>query len=166
MRTSPPMPGADGQLIPLIIEEGVLLEMRLPSDPALFGVVRATVNRLGALLGFSDTDCRSITRAVDEALTNIVRHSYHGRPDQPLAIQFRRLLRGSDTSLEVLLWDQGPAIDASQLRERDPEELRPGGLGLRFIREAMDTVEFHRQGNANRLRMIKHLVAAGPGRTT
>jgi Histidine kinase-like ATPase domain len=145
MRTSPPMPGADGQLIPLQIEEGVLLEMRLPSDPALFGVVRATVNRLGALL---------------------VRHSYHGRPDQPLAIQFRRLLRGSDTSLEVLLWDQGPAIDASQLRERDPEELRPGGLGLRFIREAMDTVEFHRQGNANRLRMIKHLVAAGPGRTT
>jgi anti-sigma regulatory factor (Ser/Thr protein kinase) len=62
------MPGADGQLIPHQIEEGVLLEMRLPSDPALLCVMRATVNRLGALLEFSDGDCRSITRAVDEAV--------------------------------------------------------------------------------------------------
>ena len=161
MRTSPPMPEAEGNLITREIENAFLLELRLPSDPALLCVVRATVNRLTALLNFSDMDCRSITKAVDEALTNIVRHSYHGRADQPVGIQFRRVLQGRDTGLEVILWDQGPAIDASKLGERDLDELRPGGLGLHFMRKAMDTVEFQRLAKVNQLRMVKHLEGTG-----
>jgi anti-sigma regulatory factor (Ser/Thr protein kinase) len=35
--------------------------------------------------------------------------------------------------------------------------LRPGGLGLHFIHEAMDTVEFTRKGARNRLRLVKYL---------
>jgi hypothetical protein len=31
-------------------------------------------------MGFSELACRSITRAVDEAMTKIIRHAYGGRP--------------------------------------------------------------------------------------
>jgi Carboxypeptidase regulatory-like domain len=82
MKTSQPMLEADRKLITREIEDSVPLEMRLLSDRALLCVVRSAVNRPAALFWFFGTDCRSTTRAVDEALTNIVRHSYHGRPDQ------------------------------------------------------------------------------------
>ena len=38
------------------------------------------------------------------------------------------------------------------------EEIRPGGLGLHFMREAMDTMGFLRNGPASRTRLVKYLV--------
>jgi hypothetical protein len=82
MKTSQPMLEADRKLIIRQIGDCVPLEMGLLSDPELLCVARSAVNRPATWFGFFDTDCRSTTRAVDEALTNIVRHSYHGRPGQ------------------------------------------------------------------------------------
>jgi len=89
-------------------------------------------------------------------MTNILRHSYKGRRHQPIVIQFKQLRQAQDTGLEVILWDEGPPIDCSKLRPRDFTQLRPGGLGLHFIRQAMDTVEFSRMGDANQLRLLKY----------
>ena len=90
-----------------------------------------------------------------------MRHAYCGCLDKPIAVYFRRVQRRSkghlDEGLEVLLWDQGPAIDTAKLCGRKLDEIRPGGLGLHFIREAMDTVEFTRVGRTNRLRLVKYL---------
>ena len=156
MKTFSQTPGRKTQPRGPAFAEGVLLQLALPSDSSLLCVVRATVARLAALLKFSDADCRSVTRAVDEAMTNILRHSYKGRRDQPIVIQFRQLRQAQDTGLEVLLWDEGPPINSAKLRPRDVNQLHPGGLGLHFIRQAMDTVEFSRVGDANQLRLLKY----------
>jgi serine/threonine-protein kinase RsbW len=138
--------------------------MALYSHPKWLSVVRGAVERLTETLGFPAAECRSITRAVDEALTNIVRHSYRNRLDQPIAMYFRGAQRGHDgevqQGLEILLCDRGPAVDPSKLQVRPLEELRPGGLGLHFIHEAFDTVEFTRKGSTNRLRLVKYLAPA------
>ena len=60
----------------------VLMRLELPSDPNLLCAVRGAVERLTESFGFSPADCRSVIRAVDEALTNIIRHSYE-RPSRP-----------------------------------------------------------------------------------
>jgi anti-sigma regulatory factor (Ser/Thr protein kinase) len=73
--------------------EGLLLMLALYSHPKWLSVVRGAVERLTETLGFPAAQCRSITRAVDEALTNIVRHSYRNRLDQPIAMYFRRAQR-------------------------------------------------------------------------
>ncbi len=131
------------------------------SNPKLLSVVRGAVERLTEALGFPSAQCRSITRAVDEALTNIVRHSYGNRLDRPITLYFRKAQRRQDRhvehGLEILLCDRGPAIDSNKLKGRPLEEIRPGGLGLHLIRQAMDTVEFTRRGPANRLRLVKYL---------
>jgi serine/threonine-protein kinase RsbW len=152
----------DRQRIPELTE-GHLLQLALRSDSSLLCVVRAAVARLTALFEFSEAECRGITRAVDEALTNIIRHSYGGRTDKPIAIHFRRHPRAIHTGLEVLLWDEGPAIDSTMLRPRSLEQLRPGGLGLHFIQEAMDIVEFSREGDINQLRLVKYPGSATAG---
>jgi serine/threonine-protein kinase RsbW len=156
MKTSPrPITDCEGQ------PKGFLLLMRLCSDPRLLSTVRGAVEPLAELLGFPGPQRRSITRAVDEALTNIVRHSYGNRPDQPITLCFRRARRRRGSSveqgLEIILCDRGPAVDPDKLHGRPLDELRPGGLGLHFIHEAMDTVEFRRKGLTNRLRLVKYV---------
>jgi len=138
--------------------------LELYSNPRLLSVVRGAVERLTETLGFPAAQCRSITRAVDEAVSNVVRHAYGNRPDQPIAMYFRRAQRGRqgeiEHGLEILLCDRGPAVDVGKLQGRPLEEIRPGGLGLHFIRQAMDTVEFTRKGPTNRLRLVKYLARA------
>jgi serine/threonine-protein kinase RsbW len=135
--------------------------VKLYSNPRSFSPVRGAVERLAETLGFPAVQSRSITRAIDEALTNIVRHSYGNRLDQPIVMYFRRTQRRShgdvERGLEILLCDRGPAVDLSMLRGRSLEEIRPGGLGLHLIRQAMDTVEFTRKGPTNQMRLVKYL---------
>lgn len=146
------------------VNRNLLLKLELRSNPNLFCVIRGAVERLAEGFGFSAPECRSVTRAVDEALCNVMRHAYCGRLDKPIAVYFRRVRRRSngrhDEGLEVILCDRGPPIDTTKLCGRQFDEIRPGGLGLHFIREAMDTVEFTRVGQTNRLRMVKYLQPA------
>jgi len=143
------------------LNRDLLLKIELRSDPKALYVVRGAVERLAETVGFAAAECRSVVRAVDEALTNVMRHCYCGRLDQPIELYFRRLGRqskaGRKKGLEILLCDWGPAVDPAKLRGTKLNELRPGGLGLRFIRQAMDAFEYERVGKTNRLRLIKYL---------
>jgi anti-sigma regulatory factor (Ser/Thr protein kinase) len=136
--------------------------LRLRSNPTLFSAVRGAVEHLSEALGFPESQCSSITRAVDEALTNIARHSYNNRLEQPITVYFLTTQRDHhgkvQQGLEILLCDRGPAVDSSKLHGRPLGEIRPGGLGLHFMRQAMDTVEFMRKGSTNRTRLVKYLI--------
>src|SRR5256885_12700441 len=130
------------------------------SDPQLLFVVRGALERLTEVFGFSPPDRRSVTRAVDEALTNIMRHCYNGRTDQPIELHCSRVSprsTGRLDGLQILLSDQGPAVDPVRLRGRRLDEIKPGGLGLHFIRQSMDVVEYHRVGDTNQFRLVKYL---------
>jgi serine/threonine-protein kinase RsbW len=158
MNTVKPSRQPDGDGVPTS-NDGVLLKLQLRSDPKLLCVVRGALERLTEVLGFSASDCRSVTRAVDEALTNIMRHCYRGRLDQPIEVSCKRLpgRAASSEGLEILLSDRGPAVDPAKMRGRRLDEIKPGGLGLHFIRQSMDSVEYQREGGINRFRMVKYL---------
>jgi serine/threonine-protein kinase RsbW len=91
-----------------------------------------------------------------------MRHSYGGLLGEPITLYFRRIQRrsgaaGTDCGLEVQLWDHGVRFDSTSAPVRQLKELRPGGLGLHFIRQAVDTIEYRRVGRTNRLRLVKYL---------
>src|SRR5229473_7799936 len=62
----------------------LLFKMELRSNPEMLCVVRNAVGELTAKLGFSEPDCRAVVLAVDEALTNIIRHAYLGDAERPI----------------------------------------------------------------------------------
>ncbi|MDP9147941.1 MAG: ATP-binding protein, partial [Acidobacteriota bacterium] len=64
----------------------LLLDLIFVSDPGLLYVVRAAIERLTEVSGFSPPECRAITRAVDEALANVIRHAYNNRPDERIEV--------------------------------------------------------------------------------
>lgn len=144
-------------------QRGVLMKLALPSDPSLLCAVRGAVERLTESFGFSAEEGRAVTRAVDEALTNIIRHAYDGRADRPIELYFSTLTRQGTASeadgLEILVCDRGPAIKKEQLCGRALDEVRPGGLGLHFIQQSMDVVEYTRANGTNRLRLVKYIRA-------
>jgi anti-sigma regulatory factor (Ser/Thr protein kinase) len=135
--------------------------MELRSNPEMLCVVRNALGELAQTLGFPEPECRAIVLAVDEALTNIIRHAYQGRAEQPIELSFRRIQAARDgtprAALEIVLEDHGVAVDHKKLCGRELEDVRPGGLGLHFIRESMDTVEFRRTWGRNQLRLVKLL---------
>lgn len=136
-----------------------LLKLELRSQPALLCVVRGALEPLIETLGFSEEYNRAVIRAVDEAVSNIMKHSYQGRPDQPIELYCSRLEKreedGTERGVEILLFDCGPKVDTTKIEPRSLDELRPGGLGLHIIRASMDTVEYKRAGRLNRLRLVK-----------
>jgi anti-sigma regulatory factor (Ser/Thr protein kinase) len=144
---------------------GLLLKLQLPSDPSLLCTVRGAVERLTEAFGFSPPDCRAVTRAVDEALTNIIRHAYGGALDRPIELAFRSTMApqppgdGPGPGLEIVMSDRGPAVDPEKLCGRALSDVKPGGLGLHFIRQSMDVVEFKRAKGANHLRLVKYVRA-------
>jgi anti-sigma regulatory factor (Ser/Thr protein kinase) len=135
--------------------------MELPSNPEMLCVVRQALGQLAAALGFPESECRAVVLAVDEALTNIIRHAYLGDTGRPIEASFRRIQAARDgqykDALEIVLEDRGAAVNREKLCGRALEDVRPGGLGLHFIRECMDTVEFSRSWGRNQLRLVKIL---------
>jgi anti-sigma regulatory factor (Ser/Thr protein kinase) len=144
----------------------LLLRMELRSDPEMLCVVRRALGELAAKLGFSEPECRAVVLAVDEGLTNIIRHAYGGNAERPIEASFRRIHARCDgksgDALEIVLEDRGAAVNPKKLCGRALEDIRPGGLGLHFIRESMDTVEFSRRKGRNQLRLVKILHVQGP----
>jgi anti-sigma regulatory factor (Ser/Thr protein kinase) len=144
----------------------LLLRLYLESNPEALCLVRSTLERASEVTHFQEPDCRAIVRSVDEALANVIRHAYKGRGGLPIEVTCRRLFSGPDekdpVGLEIELSDSGVAIDPKKLSGRPLDEIRPGGLGLHFMKQSMDVVEFRRKSGKNLLRMVKYLAASKP----
>jgi anti-sigma regulatory factor (Ser/Thr protein kinase) len=142
------------------LSRAFLLKLELRSHPTLLCVVRGALEPLMEMLGFSPEQNRAIIRAVDEAVSNIMRHSYHGRPNMPIEVYCNRVQRRAngetEQGVEILLFDCGPAVDTTKIQARPLDEIRPGGFGLHIIRGSMDSVQYKRAGRLNRLRLVKY----------
>jgi serine/threonine-protein kinase RsbW len=142
---------------------GLLLRLELTSNPEILSVVRSAVTCLSANLGFSEADCRALTRAVDEALANVIRHAYNNRPGQPIELLCRRVNERAGEkrgpALEIVLVDRGVSVTRKKFCGRPLDEIRPGGLGMHFIQNGVDLVRYSRRLRKNRLRLVKFLPA-------
>ena len=127
--------------------------MRMASDPLLLSVVRSAVSELAAVFGFEDEQCRSITLAVDEALSNVIRHAYKNRCDQEIELN----CQGDANWLEFSFVDRGEAADPSRFCAQPLDEVALGGRGTHLIRQIMDEVCYERLPEGNRLSFKKYL---------
>lgn len=135
------------------------IRMSIQSSPAHLPVVRGAVRQMCLLLGFDESGAGKAVAAVDEALANVIAHAYDGRPGQPIEVTLAPVGGGGGrTGLEVQLYDQGRVAASGEIRGRDLEDIRPGGLGTHIMGCCMDVVEFnHPAAGGTRLRMVKYL---------
>lgn len=127
------------------------LKLELASHPQLMSAVRSAVEKFAEAAGFAEPECRSIILAVDEALTNIIRHAYGNAHDQKIAVTCRR----NDSGVEFIIEDRGKPVDPAKIRGRALEDVRPGGLGTHLIAHCMDEVKYEALPEGNRTRLFR-----------
>lgn len=120
-------------------------EIRITSEPANNARVRAAVEAAARRLGFKEKEACSIVLAVDEAITNVIRHGYDGRPGLPIDVTIEPVERAGKVGVEFTICDCAKHVDPCQMKGRDLDDVRPGGLGTHIIRTVMDEVEYMRR---------------------
>ena len=97
---------------------------------------------------------RAARMAVDEAASNVIRHTYAGRCDAMLGLE----IRSYEDRIEFFLEDSGPKVRQESLRPRPLEDVRPGGLGTFFINSFIDVKNYDEDfPGGNRLKLVKYL---------
>ena len=142
----------------LIVDAGVrpvssILDLTFYSCPTRLADVRREVAQATEGVGCSGALVQKLQLVIDEAITNVIRHAYHGQNDG----QIRLKIGQTDDTLSFHLRDNAPPVDPAGIKPRDLSECRPGGLGINFIDSVMDTWSFRclRDGSGNVLEMTK-----------
>jgi anti-sigma regulatory factor (Ser/Thr protein kinase) len=117
---------------------GELVTLSIPSVPKYLRVVRCLVAELAELDGFSLKERDRICLAVGEACSNIIRHSYKGKPDGLIIINYELHV----DKIRISIRDFGEKIDLSRIEPPSPGAVRAGGLGVHMIKCMMDVVEY------------------------
>jgi anti-sigma regulatory factor (Ser/Thr protein kinase) len=134
------------------------ITVRMTSDPTYLAGARDLVGSVARRLGFSEEASGQVALAVDEALCNVIRHGYDRRKDGPIWVNLWRLeaQNGSGPGLRIVVEDEARQVDPEQIRSRDLDEVRPGGLGVHIIRQVMDEVRYEKRDRVGmRLTMVK-----------
>ena len=119
------------------------IDMCIVSDPIYLCVVRATICSALERLGLDECECGKVMLAVDEAITNVIRHGYKGEHDKPIWVRFNPTKEnGTATGFTIIIDDLAPQVEPEVIRGRDLDDVRPGGLGVHIIRQVMDDVEY------------------------
>ncbi|MEP6778054.1 MAG: ATP-binding protein [Chthoniobacterales bacterium] len=102
---------------------------------------------------FSEKERTLMVLGVDEACTNIIRHAYHLRDDQLIALS----LEGLRTCVRMRLRDYGQQRAPHTMEGRAHDLIKPGGLGLHLIRNAFDKVDYILKARGTELVLTKKL---------
>jgi len=114
--------------------------------------LRKELRQLFGETGWEKKDVEETLLAVDEALTNVIRHAYQGHPGKIVVVT-----DVSPDKIEVVLEDRGKKFDPTQVPPPELPRHKPGGLGVHFIRTIMDQMIYDgTDPEVNRLRLIKH----------
>jgi anti-sigma regulatory factor (Ser/Thr protein kinase) len=123
------------------------IKIQMVSDPTYLSGARELVAAVARRLGFSEEGCGQIALAVDEALCNVIRHGYDRRRDGPIWLSLWPLAaeNGVGPGMRIVLEDEAKQVDPANIRSRDLDEIRPGGLGVHIIKQVMDDVKYERR---------------------
>lgn len=134
------------------------IEITIPAEPKYLKIHRPGIKVLSEIAGFTKEESNNITLAVDEACSNVIKHAYNGPTSQPIHIQCHIF----DDRIEFIIRDYGKKANVEEIKSRQLDDVRPGGLGVHLINTVMDSVMYDRNVNAgNKLHLIKYLKNKG-----
>ncbi len=129
---------------------GCLLNLVVPADPKAIDQVTEGVMRVLREKGFRGEDEHHVELALQEALTNAVRHGCQGDPTKQ--VQCTVTCDGTG-EVGIVVRDPGPGFDPSVVPHPLAEEnlFKPSGRGIYLINQLMDEVSFAEGGREIRM---------------
>ena len=108
---------------------------------------RDVISKSTTLIKYSD----DLVLALAEAAQNIVKHAYEGKPTED---KLKVKISFVDNNLSMELFDKGKPVVPANIKPRDLDDIRSGGLGTFFIGQIMDEVVF----KTTKVDWVNHLV--------
>lgn len=136
------------------------IEFHMRANPEYLSVARAVIRQTFRTAGLEEDKCQLVALAVEEALTNIIRHGYGGPCDQLIVIKLSTIDRYNDNgpALEIGIRDFGRQVDPKSIKAQKPDDSRPGGRGVHIMESIMDEIEFSRADDCGmELRMVRRI---------
>lgn len=116
-----------------------------------------------AATNFGDEVAGLLDLGLVEAMTNVVRHGYHGASDGFLSISCFCFV----DSFTIKMVDAGVAIPAEKLKQAngdvfdfdplDIDAIPSGGMGLSLINLVFDNIIYQSKNNENTMLLVKNL---------
>jgi len=128
----------------------------LPASFSSLEKIRDYFSQAAKEAGLDEDAVFEVQVAVDEAAANIIDHAYEGECKSEIECSYELLSHG----LKLIFHDHGKPFDPEKVELPDimvdPTRRKKGGLGLYFMRQMMDEVNFSFSGDGgNDLTMIK-----------
>ncbi len=143
------------------IKTGDYVEIKIGANPEFLTITRSVTKQMSQMIGFDEKNADSITLAVEEALTNVIRHGYGGPCEKTIILRINRMTLENcgNKGIEIEIRDFGKQVDPESIQGRDLNDVRPGGLGVHIIKSTMDDVEYSpMQEGGMQLKMCKYIV--------
>ncbi|MEM9295158.1 MAG: ATP-binding protein [Planctomycetota bacterium] len=133
----------------------VVIPSRMTDVPGVLVAVAQSLEDAG----FPPDDRFAVRLALDEAITNAVKHGNGQDSGKTVTVEWS--VAGG--TLDISVEDQGPGFDPADVPDPTLDEnlSRPSGRGVMLIQAYMDKVEFNDRGN--RVRMTRAMSAEGGG---
>ena len=123
------------------------MKLEIKSDPANLKIVRRSVENFCKENEIS-INVFNVKLAIDEALQNIIRYAYNFDKTKDIVINFKKI---SKNSLKVELRDFGTRVSTSQIKPRKLDDVKPGGLGIHFIKSIVKGMSYEHKDDGGTL---------------
>ncbi len=135
--------------------------LRIESKTEKLSIVREFVSDAARRFGFTEESVGKIALAVDEACTNVIKHSYNYAPNKEIDIR----IIAENGVFEIVIIHQGKTFNPDEVKTPDMREYlshyRKGGLGIHLMRSLMDTIEYRiRPDKKSEVHLLKRMPAA------
>jgi serine/threonine-protein kinase RsbW len=118
------------------------LKLSVPNDKDYLRIVQSSAREAAALFGFSEADVYKVELAVEEAVTNVIKHAYEAGENSTFDVICEGIPRG----IKITVKEKGIPYDPKKHAEYSPDvdldEQSGRGLGMFLMRELMDEVHF------------------------
>ncbi len=142
------------------------VELTVTSDAECIPAVRRRCQELALAIGFDVEQSKMIMLVMDEALSNVIKHGYHGVGGQPIMVRMEQVMDGCRPGISITVRDRGRQVNPCTIQSRDLDDVRPGGLGVHLMKSVMDTVVHSCCEGGMVLKMVKYVAGSGHERPT
>lgn len=130
------------------------LSITIPSKTELLKMVVELTKHIATINQFRSVDSQKIALAVDEAITNVIKHSYLWKKDKDIRLEFFTNDKG--LKIKIIFTGIPPVLSREGVDlGKYIKEKRKSGLGLELMRKIMDSVEYKTVDDINYCEMIK-----------
>lgn len=134
------------------------ISFTVPNKLEYFNITQLFVREIARNIGFKGTSLNQIDVAIEESVTNIMKHAYDAEESKTVEIVCQKIPEG----VKIILKEMGMPFDPNRIAKfnltKEVDDLSTDGLGIYMIQKVMDDLTFHNLGHLGKeTHMVKYL---------